>query len=187
MKFLGLEVGSWADWFGAVGTIVAVCVALLSVRREDKKSIKKTQLQDLILIHESLVEIRKLTKNISELRSEYERLSYDNDCFGKVENVGNKIFNFKVRKRIEDLQLNIDLLTLSDRNNELIKMILTFRLNYLYCLGDFINVKDKINYKKNVEFSKNMFSEFIDNLNKFENKLNVCLENIQREIRHNKI
>lgn len=40
MHFLGLEVGSWADWFGAVETISAVLATLSITRRSGKVRIK---------------------------------------------------------------------------------------------------------------------------------------------------
>lgn len=187
MTFLGLEIGSWADWFGAVGTIVAVCVALFSVRREDKKSTQNIQLHDLTLISESLVEIKESTKDISKLRTAYENLRNDNDYFGQVEKLGNEIFDSKIRKRIEDLQLNMDLLTLSDHNIYLMERIMAFRFYYLYCLNDFIDVKNKINAEKNVKYFQDRVLESINNLNEFETKLKFCLRIVQSEIRNNKI
>ncbi|MCJ2158605.1 hypothetical protein [Leuconostoc mesenteroides] len=52
MKFLGLEIGSWADLLGAVGTISAVALALwqllFGIQREQRIKAKKTYAKDLV-------------------------------------------------------------------------------------------------------------------------------------------
>lgn len=42
MEFLGLEIGSWADWFGAIGTILAVWIAVSYRRTKTKFDVDAT-------------------------------------------------------------------------------------------------------------------------------------------------
>lgn len=45
MEFLGLEIGSWADWVSGVGTILAIIVSLFILYYQTKKSIEITSHQ----------------------------------------------------------------------------------------------------------------------------------------------
>lgn len=75
MKFLGLEVGSWADWFSAVGTIVAIGVSVGIIRYQiinDRKIAKENffdqqEFKMLNHVHEEIIMMQSAALSISRI------------------------------------------------------------------------------------------------------------------------
>ncbi|MFG6674091.1 hypothetical protein ACGYLR_06985 [Leuconostoc lactis] len=71
MKYLGLEVGSWADWVGALATFLATGLALyLSLKRPNYIKFEIKHAQMFFGNYENLNNrVKDLTNNFSELRN----------------------------------------------------------------------------------------------------------------------
>lgn len=92
MKFLGLEVGSWADWFGAIGTILAVVVSVWITRYQitaDKKATKENFFneQEFIMLNyvsEDIIKMHSAILSISRIVNEgHVDLSDENNGINK--------------------------------------------------------------------------------------------------------
>lgn len=98
--FLGLEVGSWADWFGAVGTILAVVVAVLAPYYVNRPKVKTSQGSDYYTPSITLRNLRVKALNVGRVPIKITDLGF---------NIGNTGQHFGVQENISEyLQQNDD-------------------------------------------------------------------------------
>lgn len=139
MKFLGLEVGSWADWVSGIGSLLAVVFVIVQMKR-DKKMIRNSELKaTLELISNKRAEARNCTFYFIE------ELAYREGDQKKVSFETNKFINemsqfisemFKLVSNLEEKKLVAELLIANHRINEyLIK---------IYEIEDFFENKKEI-------------------------------------------
>ncbi|MCV3315963.1 hypothetical protein NVV78_08425 [Pediococcus ethanolidurans] len=98
--FWGLEVGSWADWFGAVGTILAVIVAVLAPYYVNRPKVKTSQGSDYYTPSITLRNLRVKALNVGRVPIKITDLGF---------NIGNTGQHFGVQENISEyLQQNDD-------------------------------------------------------------------------------
>ncbi|MBS1007778.1 hypothetical protein [Leuconostoc suionicum] len=65
LKFLGLAVGSWAEWLGAVGTILTVVVAILVARNTTKDNMEISRMDKSVGLY--VDDLRTIIGHLSDL------------------------------------------------------------------------------------------------------------------------
>lgn len=114
------EVGSWADWFGAIGTILAVMVSVWITRYQivtDKKATKENFFDE-----QEFIMLNAVTDDIINIRTSIEKILKDSD----------------VQLRLESDDYSSNMIDYYDRLNNSIKIIEQSRLqinNRLYEYG----------------------------------------------------
>lgn len=71
------EVGSWADWFGAFGTIGAVWIALYLSREDRRVHFKDKQIEDLNIMYKLVWKMYTISELIDQALNHFEY--YDSD------------------------------------------------------------------------------------------------------------
>lgn len=139
MKFLGLEVGSWADWVSGIGSLLAVLFVIVQMKH-DKKMNRNSELKDTLeLISNKRAEARNRTFYFIE------ELAYRESDRIKV--------NFETNKFINEMSLFIsDMHKLTSNLEEkrmvdelvIINLMINEYLIQIYEIEDFFENKKEI-------------------------------------------
>ena len=77
MKFLGIEIGSWADIAAAIGTVGAVWIALTQSRSSYKMRFEDKQIEDLTAIYRLLIKMNSISDMIKKAKNHFEYYESD--------------------------------------------------------------------------------------------------------------
>ena len=174
-----------ADWVSGIGTTTAVIVALISIHRESVKNSLAIQLEDVKILFQIIVRLDSAIKqnHIKIIRFKSDDVNSNN--FQKHIKESLEFYSNEISSLIYDFESNVYTLQNTYKNNNLIILFETLRIEQLTIQNNLLDTIDEIisfdgnrnEVKLNLQIEKN--SESIEDFNK---TLRSIREKIRQEI-----